>query len=228
MSSYVTIQGCQFFNTSSSPELQRNHPKREIVRETLGEAHMTKYGYESKRLHALFYKVMEGYECPGEEETLCGIMEQIEDLLDACYFLGINPLRELRHMLPQYSWKFLSLKDRSLTTKTIANSDFIWRVNWLEDMSESYSEKIELVTATKTSRSKHFKLFFAGQKKKLEQSTRELDFVRALGGDPVYSELLDEEWMKTPEGQKWLHTPIKNLRHEAGADRKCSQRVPLP
>ena len=82
----------------------------------------------------------------------------------------------------------------------------------MDDMSESYSEKIKLVTATKAGRAKHFKLFLVGEKKKLEPSTRKLDFVRALGGDPVYSEILDEEWMQTPEGQKWLHTPIKKTR----------------
>ena len=170
---------------------------------------MRKYGYESKRLHALFYKVMEGYESPTEEETLHGIMSQINELLSACYSLGINPLRELRRLLPQYAWEYRESKNRSLVTKTIASSDFIWRVNWLDDMPESYSEKIQLVTATKTDRDEPFKLFFAGEKKKLEPSTRKLDFVSALGGDPVYCELLDEEWMKTPEGQEWLHKPHK-------------------
>jgi len=173
---------------------------------------MKKYGYESKRLHALFYKVMEGYEPPNEEETLCGIMEQINDLLHACYWLGINPLRELRHILPQYVWEYRELKNRSLVTKAIASSDFIWRVNWLDDMPDSYSEKIQLVTATKTDRAEPLKLFFAGQKRKLESSTRELDFVHALGGDPVYSELLDEEWMRTPEGQEWLKKPLNEKK----------------
>jgi hypothetical protein len=59
-------------------------------------------------------------------------------------------------------------------------------VNWLDDETDSYSEKIKLVTATKAGRDEPLKLFFAGEKKELESSTRELDFVHAFGGDPVY------------------------------------------
>ena len=173
---------------------------------------MTKYGYESKRLHALFYKVMEGYEPPNDEETLPGVMQQIEEFLESCYWLGINPLRELRQMLPQYSWEYRRSKDRGLITRTVASSDFIWRVNWLHDEKDSYSKEIEVVTATKTDRPERLKLFFAGEKKKLEQSTRKIDFISALGGDPVYWDLMDEEWMQTPEEQKWLHTPIKKRK----------------
>ena len=190
-----------------------------------------KYGYEGQEMHKLFFRVLEGYEDPAEEETLYGVMNQIQEYFDSCYWIGINPLPGIRRILPQYEWRFHRSKDYGLIRKIISDSQLIWRTNWIEDgFTSEPAEEIQLVTANKIGQSSEVeKLFFAGEKKKLERSTDRIDFVKRQGGDPVYCELFDEEWMQTPEGQKWLKTPIKRSKSMTNKSQSLSEKcVCLP
>lgn len=154
-----------------------------------------KFGYESEWLHELFYKALEGHKDPQEREDLHSVMEQIQDFLDLCYMMGINPLRELRRMLPQYTWQFHTSKDKGYIRKTVSSSDFIWRVNWMEDMPEEWCEKIEFVTATKPDRnpSKHPSYFYVEAKHDGEKQDRMIAFVEVHEGGPVYYTRAEEE-----------------------------------
>ena len=183
---------------------------------------MQKYGYENERLHALYFKVMEGYEDPSEEETIESIMQQIQEFLNASYMLGTNPLRELRRILPQYKWQYHELTDQGLIKHTVAASDFIWRVNWLDDMPNVFATKLELVTATMISsaqpKPEPSRWFWAGNKKKLERTTHKITYARACDGYPVYYEILDQDWMDTNAGRVWRKEPIKRSRRLVSTD----------
>ena len=142
---------------------------------------MKKFGYVGKEVQLRFYGAMEGKKVPNGE-TLQSMMEDIQTLLDACYSLGINPLRELRKILPQYSWKYWVIK-RGLPRTTISQSDFIWNVDWF-----GVHEEFHFVTATKLERREPLKYFWAGDidTGNPRASTEHVDFVEALGGNPVY------------------------------------------
>lgn len=149
---------------------------------------------------------MEGYVSPIEEETLVGIMCQIQDFLNACYYLGVNPLRELRQILPQYTWKYVSLKNHNSIKEVVTKADFIWRVNWIDDGLSRYSDTIQLVTATKSDRVEPNHSWFYGEEcvNLPETSNRQVDFIEAFDGNPVYSVVISSEDSRTPEGEKYL------------------------
>ena len=147
-----------------------------------------KYGFESKELHESFFKALDGQENPNSDEDLHSVMQQIQEFLDVCYMIGINPLRELRKILPQYKWQFHTSKDKGYIRKTVSNSDFIWRVNWMQDERDSWSEKIELVTAIgyhtiPTDRESNF---YVEAKHDGEKQDRMIAFVEVHDGTPVY------------------------------------------
>lgn len=154
-----------------------------------------KYGYEDKEMHEGFFKALEGEKNPYiEEDDLHSVMEQIQEFLDACYMIGVNPLREMRKMLPQYTWQFHVSCDRNQTRKIVSNSDFIWRVNWMVDMPNEWSGKVELVTATKPDRPRESRPsnFWVAAKFDGEKLKRNIAFVEVHDGSPVYYEQSEE------------------------------------
>jgi hypothetical protein len=148
-----------------------------------------KFGYESKEMHAGFFEALEGRENPyASEEDLHEVMEQIQGFLTACYWIGVNPLRELRKILPQYEWKFHVLKDERRIRETVSDSDLIWRMNWEMDTDDIWADEIELVTATNLSRpdSEQPSHFFIDLKLKNHAQEYAIAFVKIHDGCPVY------------------------------------------
>ena len=140
-------------------------------------------------MYAGFFEALEGRENPHTpEDDLHSVMEQIQNFLEACYMMGVNPLRELRKMLPQYNWQFHVSKDKGHIRRTVSNSDLIWRVNWDKDMSESWCDEIEFVTATKPGRatSEWQSHFWAGVSLDSYKRDRMIAFVEVHDGSPVY------------------------------------------
>jgi hypothetical protein len=155
-----------------------------------------KYGYESKEMYAGFFEALESRENPHTpEDDLHEVMKQIQEFLTACYWMGINPLRELRKMLPQYRWQFHVSKDKGHIRKTVSNSDLIWRVNWDMDMSDSWCEEIEFVTATNLGRpaSERPSHFWADVHLDSYKQDRMIAFVEVHDGSPVYYTRAEEE-----------------------------------
>ncbi|MDB5266633.1 MAG: hypothetical protein JWN89_448 [Parcubacteria group bacterium] len=157
------------------------------------ETLMQQFGYEDdEKMHARFFRLLSDPDLEDEQdETMYDVMSQIQDLLNACYWLGINPLEELKRILPQYAWNYLRSKDLDLIRAEVAKSDLIWRVNWTEDGFKGIgvrAEEIQLVTAQLIGSFKVLEhLFFAGWQETAEESTPKLDFVRELGGEPISS-----------------------------------------
>lgn len=155
-----------------------------------------KFGYESKEMYAGFFEALEGRENPHTpEDDLHEVMGQIQEFLIACYWMGVNPLRELRKMLPQYQWQFHVSKDKGHIRKTVSGSDLIWRVNWDMDVRDSWAEEIELVTATNLSRpaSERPSHFWADVRLDSYKQERAIAFVEVHDGCPVYYERPEEE-----------------------------------
>ncbi len=155
-----------------------------------------KYGYEDKEMYEGFFRALEGEENPHiPEDDLHSVMEQIQNFLEACYMMGVNPLRELRKMLPQYHWQFHVSKDKGHIRKTVSNSDLIWRVNWDKDMSESWCDEIELVTATKPGRaaSERPSHFWVDVRLDSLGQDRNILFAEVHDGSPVYYTRAEEE-----------------------------------
>lgn len=155
-------------------------------------------GRESRELHSLFYKVMEGYEDPSAEVTLHEILAHVQEFFLCNYLLGINPLRELRRMLPQYTWQYHRSKNRGEIGEAVSHSDFIWRLNWHDVDDPEEATEIMLVTAvsrdTTTSspdRPKFRSNFWSGVSTRRERYKRtvlaeRIKFIRGLRGIPVY------------------------------------------
>ncbi|MBI3888221.1 hypothetical protein HY311_00300 [Candidatus Nomurabacteria bacterium] len=147
---------------------------------------MKRFGFMSKWFREMCYGVMEGEQKYLDHKSLEEVMEEIQDLLEACYSLGINPLRPLREILPQYTWKFHRLKNKSKDPRPVAeivvSSDFIWRLDWYDDMGED-----QLVTATKADRvPEHLKWFWTGIERHSRQSrTENIGYIRSVSGNPV-------------------------------------------
>ncbi|MFA6446182.1 MAG: hypothetical protein WCW14_02950 [Candidatus Paceibacterota bacterium] len=99
--------------------------------------------WNAKQFHRLCYAVLEGAPYKAGGETLESIMKRVQDYLDASYLLEINPLRNLRQMLPQYIWEYHELKDRTALLEIISLSDFIWMLDW----ERSLEFPVLLVTA---------------------------------------------------------------------------------
>jgi hypothetical protein len=129
------------------------------------------------------------------DNSLWECMSDVQKYLVGCYFLSINALPQLRHTFPQFTWTFVRCKSLSQATRAVAQSDLIWRVNnFVSDWSDwSEEEPVDLVTATSTEPlSKRRKVFFAGDKKASEETTQELEFVKACGGKPEYAEIKNQ------------------------------------
>ncbi|MEI6659973.1 MAG: hypothetical protein WCK91_00950 [bacterium] len=112
-------------------------------------------------------------------------MNQIQDVFEACYFLGMNPLSELRRILPFYRWTFhcIDYESDGKIRRVITTSDFIWRTNWANDDGD-----IQLVTATRNNRTEPLKFFWAGGESESRPDREMTDFVKEFGGEPVYLE----------------------------------------
>jgi hypothetical protein len=132
------------------------------------------FGFGDQESKTALFKTMEEGEYKGD--TLQNVMEDIQDFLYASYSLGINPLKGLRGILPQYSWKYCHLDNHQQIKDVIAGSDFIWRI-WHTD------DGFQLVTATKLDRVKYLRCFWAETKK---DQGDQISFIESFGGDPVY------------------------------------------
>jgi len=113
-------------------------------------------------------------------DTRESLMEDIQGFLDYSYFLGINPLRGLRKILPQYQWRFYRMRNderhEGHVKEVVSKSDYIWRIWYDED-------EYQLVTATKLDRpmSERLKYFWAES----GSLTSQVSFVEEFGGNPV-------------------------------------------
>jgi hypothetical protein len=158
---------------------------------------------DSKKNAALEHKVIfEGLEqAEGNEESVVEMMSRINDYLYSSYFLAINPLPQLRNALPAYDWKFARPKSLREAREIVAKSDFIWRTDWFNSRwldANSTEEDInacfpaEFATATLLNKREPLQYFFAGEKRASEETTMDLRFITACGGDPVYSEIVNK------------------------------------
>jgi hypothetical protein len=136
--------------------------------------------------HVSYWQALE--EHAEAADTRCEVMDSIQDYLDGSYFLGINPLRELRRIFPKYVWCYHQLKEQKQAREVISQSDFIWRANYssLDEM-----DGIELFTATAYSPRKPLRVFWAGEKNASETSTSLIDNIKDIGGEPEYFEIVN-------------------------------------
>ncbi|HWB33775.1 MAG TPA: hypothetical protein VG753_00420, partial [Candidatus Paceibacterota bacterium] len=90
-------------------------------------------------------------------------MEFIQDYLKSCYFLSINPLPELRRILPQFEWRFFrSTKGGPGVKETgdvVDQSDLIWLIEG------GFHTSFTIVTATRKEARPPKKMFFIGENK---------------------------------------------------------------
>ncbi len=149
---------------------------------------------DRKSNHEFLFRILDGR--GGKYDSLYEEMDSIQKYLESCYFLTINPLPQLRRLLPQFLWRFDKCKSIDQAKGVVAQSDLIWRVNrWVSDWAEE--EKIgelevNFVTANPINSLRRRKTFFAGDKKASEQTTPELEFVKACGGEPEYAEITNQ------------------------------------
>ena len=142
---------------------------------------MQNFGFETGKYYLQLFKALEEDEHEHHGDTLQSVMEDIQDLLDASYFLGINPLKGLRKILPQYQWRYYRLENGErhdgYVKEVVSKSDFIWRI-WYND------DDIQLVTATKLDRTPpgNLKYFWVEGVSKASQ----IAFAENFGGEPVY------------------------------------------
>jgi len=121
------------------------------------------------------------------DEPLWEHMNDVQKYLEASYFLSINPLPQLRHILPQFIWKFARCESLEQARKAVTQSDLIWRANrFVSDWSEwSEEEPADLVTATCTQPlGARRKIFLVGEGKPRDRA-QELEFVKVCGGEPL-------------------------------------------
>lgn len=137
--------------------------------------------------HAEFAEVLEGKAVRSLLSRAC-VMEYIQDYLDSCYFLSINPLSSLRHIFPQYEWRYHRLQNRKQALEVVAQSDFIWQG---ECFSVSDEDGWVFCTATARSPREPLKMFFGGTKKASQKVSSLVKAIESLKGNPVYFEVVN-------------------------------------
>lgn len=149
---------------------------------------------DTKFYHGLLYNILDGR--VGKHDSLYEEMDNIQKYLESCYFLSINPLPQLRRILPQFLWRFDRCESIGRVKELVEQSDLIWRVNcWVTDWSEEEERgelEVDLVTANPVNSMRRRKIFFAGDKKASEKTTPQIEFVRACGGEPEYAEIINQ------------------------------------
>jgi hypothetical protein len=152
------------------------------------------------REHKLIFDGLEQIN-PSPADDIVEMMDRINDYLLSSYFLAINPLTQLRRILPQYEWKFVQPKNLRQARAVVSTADFVWRTDWFNGpglSSSSTAEDIErcfpaeLAIATLLNRAEPLKHFFAGKKNKSAETTTELEFVSVCGGDAVYFNVVNK------------------------------------
>lgn len=146
--------------------------------------------------------IFEGLEqAEGSQESVVEVMSSISDYLYSSYFLTINPLPQLRKALPAYTWNFARPKSLREAREIVSTADFVWRTDWFnsrwldansteEDFDACFP--VEFATATLRDPRKPLRYFFAGDKPASSETTTDLRFVEACGGDPVYFEIMNK------------------------------------
>ena len=142
---------------------------------------MQKFGFEKKEHYRRLFEAMETDQWEDEGDTVHTVMEDVQGLLDYSYLLGINPLQNLRKILPQYQWRYYRLKNGGphdgYIKEVVSKSDFIWRI-WYD------TDEVQLVTATKLDRIDRKKLFWVESVSKVVQVV----FAEDFGAEAVYWE----------------------------------------
>jgi hypothetical protein len=126
---------------------------------------MSKFGFineDRKTLHTTLFEVFDR----GEEKRGIDLgmgMEFIQDYLKSCYFLSINPLPELRRILPQFEWRFFRSEegDRGVkqTGDVVNESDLVWFIEG------GFHRPFTIVIATHKEARAPKKMFFIGGNK---------------------------------------------------------------
>lgn len=127
---------------------------------------MSKFGFireDRQALHATLFEVFDSGEEKGGIDLGMG-MEFIQDYLHSCYFLSINPLPELRRILPQFEWSFFRSVEGGPGVKetgdVVDKSDLIWMIE-----GGGLHGSFTIVTATRTEIRLPKKMFFIGGNK---------------------------------------------------------------
>ena len=126
---------------------------------------MSKFGFireDRQVLHTALFEVFDS----GEEKRGIDLgmgMEFIQDYLKSCYFLSINPLPELRRILPQFKWNFFRSAEGGPGAKEtgdlVDKSDLIWMIEG------GFHRPFTVVTATRKEVRPPKKMFFIGENK---------------------------------------------------------------
>jgi hypothetical protein len=120
------------------------------------------------------------------------VMQWVSEYIYASYFMSINPLRNLRKVLPQYNWVFHEKLNYGAAARVARQSDFIWCSNAFgaEDpgIYSVREEGIELVTATLRQKREPLRLFYAGEKKVSsgDKPTFLMKLAEDCGAEPEY------------------------------------------
>ena len=127
---------------------------------------MSKFGFireDRQVLHTTLFEVFDS--CEEKRGIDLGMgMEFIQDYLKSCYFLSINPLPELRRILPQFEWSFFRSKEGAPGVKetgdVVDRSDLIWLME-----GGGLHGSFTIVTATRKEARPPKKMFFIGGNK---------------------------------------------------------------
>jgi len=152
---------------------------------------MSNFGFsEANTFYLQLFEILNGQEEKAEEYrlNLPTAMEVIHDYLKSCYFLSINPLPELRRILPQFKWQFHRTekggKGIPPAGDIVEESDLIWM------MDGGFHGSFALVTATSLDEKPRRSIFFAGRKMKVlgyELDSDEGKWAEAFAAKVVYA-----------------------------------------
>ncbi|HEV7449429.1 MAG TPA: hypothetical protein VGP13_02740 [Candidatus Paceibacterota bacterium] len=122
-----------------------------------------------------------------DDGDLFEVMDWIHDYVDACYFLSISPLRDLRRVFPDYRWEYCATGNFRDVQDLVGRSDFIWQAN----ISQLGDGEYELFVATRKIRRDAKKFVFAGKKKKSQVTTKLIEFAQSCNAEAIFCDLLD-------------------------------------
>ncbi len=92
------------------------------------------FGDGSKLVFKDHFEALEGLRNPTNPHQSSSdrhyMMDVIHAYLDASYFIGINGVRQLRGILPQYNWEYVEVRSIYHFERVVQSVDFLWVMMW--------------------------------------------------------------------------------------------------